>query len=624
MSYIIRKTDGTIVATVADGTVDNESTSINLIGKNYKGFGTALNRSLVQLLENFSYSSPPNNMVTGQLWYDTQRGRLNVFDGSNWRPVGSPFVQPTQPTILVQGDLWIDTANQQLRYYDGVNLLLAGPIYTKNQGRAGWIVESALDTGGNGKTIASLYVNNTRLAVLSDKEFTPQLPIPGFDVVRVGLNFSTAVTGNTVYAQVDSAKNLIDQTTGELLDTTFFLRSDQDNLLQGSLDVNSNFGLKVGPNGNIVVSIDITDEANPIGLIENKIANSILKINVEGTNGTQQVIRINPTNKTTTFYPGDLLLPGDQPTVNINANAIIEGSLTVNGDLSYITTTDLQVEDKNIELGVTANASNITAEAGGITLKAGADGDKYIKWFQAVATPFALPNRWTSTEHFALTNNRAFYIGSNMVLSTTNLGDSVINSNLQSVGLLNGLNVNSLSFTSLGRLSVNSEDLEITFTDPVNRMKVGGARISDVGTPLTADDATPKTYVDTEIQKRTVFLTLDITGFINPNVGLLSQLNALCPTDSFVVGSTARIMCYTFINAAQQLNDAIENISPPAQVLNTSGQTVTVLTSISSQTNIPQTNPTINKVVKVYEVQDVNTVKTWVYVRDVIVPPPEI
>ena len=36
MAYTINKTDGTVLATVADGTLDT-TTNLNLIGKNYAG-----------------------------------------------------------------------------------------------------------------------------------------------------------------------------------------------------------------------------------------------------------------------------------------------------------------------------------------------------------------------------------------------------------------------------------------------------------------------------------------------------------------------------------------------------------------------------------------------------------
>ena len=45
MAYTINKTDGTTLATITDGTIDNTS-SLTLIGKSYSGFGEALNENL--------------------------------------------------------------------------------------------------------------------------------------------------------------------------------------------------------------------------------------------------------------------------------------------------------------------------------------------------------------------------------------------------------------------------------------------------------------------------------------------------------------------------------------------------------------------------------------------------
>ena len=70
MAYIVRNSNNSIVATIADNTVDT-STSIQLIGKNYVGYGTALNQNIVRMLENFAKTTSPTNPVAGQVWFDT-------------------------------------------------------------------------------------------------------------------------------------------------------------------------------------------------------------------------------------------------------------------------------------------------------------------------------------------------------------------------------------------------------------------------------------------------------------------------------------------------------------------------------------------------------------------------
>ena len=61
MAYTVNKTDGTVLATVLEGTADTSSSSLVLIGKNYANYGEKLNENFVKLLENFAYSTEPSN-----------------------------------------------------------------------------------------------------------------------------------------------------------------------------------------------------------------------------------------------------------------------------------------------------------------------------------------------------------------------------------------------------------------------------------------------------------------------------------------------------------------------------------------------------------------------------------
>ena len=87
MAYTINKTDGTVVATITDGTIDN-STSLTLFGKSYSGFGELLNENLVKLLENQSSTSAPSNPLKGELWFDASTNQIKVYDGSSFKPTG--------------------------------------------------------------------------------------------------------------------------------------------------------------------------------------------------------------------------------------------------------------------------------------------------------------------------------------------------------------------------------------------------------------------------------------------------------------------------------------------------------------------------------------------------------
>lgn len=78
MAYTIVKSDGTILTTIADGTINTSSTSLGLPGRNYAGYGQILDTNFVHQLENYASSTPPANPLRGQLWYDTNSSTLKV------------------------------------------------------------------------------------------------------------------------------------------------------------------------------------------------------------------------------------------------------------------------------------------------------------------------------------------------------------------------------------------------------------------------------------------------------------------------------------------------------------------------------------------------------------------
>jgi len=78
MAYTIVKSDGTVLTTIADGTINTTSTSLGLPGRNYAGYGQSLDTNFVHAMENFSDSTPPANPLRGQLWYNTNTSTLCV------------------------------------------------------------------------------------------------------------------------------------------------------------------------------------------------------------------------------------------------------------------------------------------------------------------------------------------------------------------------------------------------------------------------------------------------------------------------------------------------------------------------------------------------------------------
>ena len=173
MAYKLNNTFGTLLVTLADGTIDVATTDLTLIGKGYAGFGEKLNENLIKLLENFNNTSAPTNKQQGQLWYDKTNNQINVYTGSKWKPVGSTTNSATQPTNAVQGDMWFDIANTQLYVYTGSAWTLIGPTTVAGSGVTQVITETVQDNTGVNRGILKLVAEDTVVGVVSALAFTP-------------------------------------------------------------------------------------------------------------------------------------------------------------------------------------------------------------------------------------------------------------------------------------------------------------------------------------------------------------------------------------------------------------------------------------------------------------------
>jgi hypothetical protein len=78
MAYTIIKSDGTVLTTIADGTINTNSTSLGLPGRNFAGWGQPFDTNFVRLTENFASNNPPANPIRGQLWFNTSNSTLLV------------------------------------------------------------------------------------------------------------------------------------------------------------------------------------------------------------------------------------------------------------------------------------------------------------------------------------------------------------------------------------------------------------------------------------------------------------------------------------------------------------------------------------------------------------------
>ena len=280
MAYVINLTDGSTFATIADGTV-NTASSMILVGKNYAGYGEFLDENFIHLLECGSNTTAPAAPLTGQLWWDKTNNLLKVYNGTTFKTISAATASATAPTSNVAGDLWYDTVNQQLKVYTGAAFIVVGPAFTSSQGTTGAIPETINDSGSTPHFITSLYVNSTRVAIVSkDASFTPAAPInTTFPTIFCGITLASSGLGATaVFAGSATNAQLLDN-----LDSTDFMRATANTATTGTVKVLNDTGFFVGTANVFNVNTTATD-AN----IKSDISGGNLRIqaNVGGTTFT--------------------------------------------------------------------------------------------------------------------------------------------------------------------------------------------------------------------------------------------------------------------------------------------------------------------------------------------------
>jgi hypothetical protein len=324
MSYTINLTNGTIFATIADGTI-NTSSSVTLVGKNYAGYGEFLDENYIQMLENFASSSTSGNPtnsklaapLTGQLWWDSTNSLMKVYNGSVWKTISASTASATAPSGAnsVAGDLWYDTTQAQLNVYSGSAWIVVGPAYTAQTGTTGAIV-ATLSDGVTNHVVVELYVGGSIVGIVSkDAAFSPTPSISGFTQVLPGITLASLVGAQVPLFQGTATNaQLLDS-----LDSTSFMRSDANTSTTGTLSVINNTGLTVGSNSDFKASVSGTAVT-----LSNQTNNGNINISVNTATVPTTAIQIVGSNSAV-IIPTSLSVVG-----NVTHGNVITGTLTVN------------------------------------------------------------------------------------------------------------------------------------------------------------------------------------------------------------------------------------------------------------------------------------------------------
>ena len=365
MAYKINNTFGTLLVTLADGTIDTATTDITLIGKGYAGFGERLNENLIKMLENFNNTTAPSNKQQGQIWFDQTNKQINVYTGAKWKPIGSPTNSTTAPTNSVQGDLWFDTTNTQLYVHTGSAWTLIGPTTVSGSGVTQMVPEVVRDNTGVNRSILKMVTEDVVVGIVSNLAFTPSTSEANA-VALTSAGFSAVAQGVQLSSTVSSAKFRGTATDSDALGgiaVANFLRSDANDSTTGHLEILNDNGLRIGAGADIEMTMTGDDFT-----IANVTSNGDINFKVNDGGVTKTV----------------MTMMGDSGDVRI------QGNLTIDGDTVTSNTSTLTVEDNIIELNRNVSSNSGMPNYTGLKVNRGetssaTEQDLYWVWDETFA-----------------------------------------------------------------------------------------------------------------------------------------------------------------------------------------------------------------------------------------------
>jgi hypothetical protein len=426
----------------------------------------------------------------------------------------------------------------------------------------------------------------------------------------------------------------------------------------GSLAIVNNDGLEIGTASNIVLYVRNTIYT-ATSIILGAVQGEALELRYNSVSqGTGAIgVHIDSVNDRVGILTGD-----PQEDIDLAGNVVIRGNLDVMGTQSYIESTTLLVNDKNIELGVTngVTATNVLADGGGIILRGTTNHTLLYSRNQQA---------WESNINYNINNvssTSSYRIDGNPVIERDpnqptyyRLGARVLSApgltNLPTLSLLTVTNltltsnyIQSAAFTDLnlvpGTGFVNLTTVIAGTTTTAKIIGMGATEDTDVGTT-----AVTKQYFEDKIAlslggyvgRKPYTLSLDITDFQNINDEIIAYLDLAIPVDGYgnpyyaqPTGSRCTVLCtrYTQNSSTYVLSNL--NTSTIKTLINyvtnvafTSSNTVSSYISTVSNTStlvvtdfdlagnvtITPPPPTITRTVKLFVVDN----GYWTFVNDV-------
>jgi hypothetical protein len=194
MAYTLTYSLGTI--TVVDTTI-NTSTSLSLPGRNFSGYGAAVDQNQLSLLENFaSYTSGPVNPIPGQTWYNNANTTLNVNVSANATPIWQTLTVSGSNANITYGNLTV------------TGLGTFGNLIVTGLGTFGNLSVTGTGTFGNLSVLGNLTVLNT--------ETVANLSVTSRLTTRVITTGANTTTGNLTGTWTLTAGSSLNATYADL------------------------------------------------------------------------------------------------------------------------------------------------------------------------------------------------------------------------------------------------------------------------------------------------------------------------------------------------------------------------------------------------------------------------
>jgi len=245
----------------------------------------------------------------------------------------------------------------------------------------------------------------------------------------------------------------------------------------------SNFDIEIGNNltvgSNLTVSGQLIVNGTLTSINSNVVEVDDKEIELASVDGaTFQAITTDNSATITGVTPTAGLIPGMEVNSTTGGISVPTGTVivTINGNTI---TLDNVVSGSGTATFVSPGATDLTADQGGIRIKG--TTDKRIFYDHSRADKY-----WVMTENLELQFGKKLVIGNQLMLNSTTLGSTIVNSSLTSVGTLNGLDVDG-AITLGGVITEKTfNNFSTTLTPSANVLTINLAGANTIlGTPAT-------------------------------------------------------------------------------------------------------------------------------------------